>query len=101
MTKAMVIGSGAGGSAAAMGLARAVWDVTILEKGSAFITDLDGTPASVFSNDELKHRRDFARADTTSEPRTYRTSDDDPNPHHGEVQNVPQTVGGGTTQWDA
>ena len=39
--KALVVGSGAGGSVAAMVLARARWDVTIFEKGANYFTNLD------------------------------------------------------------
>jgi choline dehydrogenase-like flavoprotein len=52
-TKAIVIGSGAGGSVMAMELAEAGWDVVIFQKGSNYFTDLQGnlSGATTFSND--------------------------------------------------
>ena len=56
MSKAIVVGSGAGGSMVAMELAETGWDVVIFEKGSNYFTNLDGNGplGTTFSNDELK-----------------------------------------------
>jgi choline dehydrogenase-like flavoprotein len=102
MARALVIGSGPGGSIAAMTLAKRGWDVTIFEKGPNYFDDLTSQhPRTVFSNDELKHDRHFARQDPDAEPRVYRTSTSDPKPQVGIVQSLAQTVGGGTAHWDA
>jgi gluconate 2-dehydrogenase alpha chain len=102
MAHAVVIGSGAGASVAAMVLAESHWDVTILEKGPNYFTNLtEALPTTLFSNDELKHDRHFAKADPDEEPRVYRSSSTDPEPYTGLVQSLPQTVGGGTVHWDA
>ncbi|MGO9455434.1 MAG: GMC oxidoreductase [Acidimicrobiales bacterium] len=102
MGRALVIGSGPGGSIAAMVLAERGWDVTILEKGPNYFEDLTTErPGTHFSNDELKHDRHFGRQDPTAEPRVYRSSDTDSKPYTGTVQSLPQTVGGGTAHWDA
>jgi len=101
-TRVLVVGSGAGGSTAAMVLATAGFDVTILEKGRSFLGDLtQPSPATRFSNDEVKKLRHFAEPDPLTEPRTFRRVGDDEPRLVGSVQSVPQTVGGGTVHWDA
>jgi|SRR5579872_4340093 len=101
-TRTIVVGSGPGGATAAMVLAEAGHDVTILEKGRSWFTDLSSqAPGSVFSNDELKSDRGFAEPDPLAEPRVFRTSVHDARPFVGEVQSLPQTVGGGAVHWDA
>jgi choline dehydrogenase-like flavoprotein len=99
--RALVIGSGPGGSTAAMVLAERHWDVTILEKGTNYFGNLTSErPTTLFSNDELKQDRYFVMPDPLAEPRVFRAG---PNgtPMTGVVQSLPQTVGGGTVHWDA
>jgi gluconate 2-dehydrogenase alpha chain len=99
----VIVGSGPGGSTAAMALARAGWDVTVLEKGRNHFTGLESpTPETRYSNDELKMLRGFGQALPELEPRTfrYRESQDEP-VAVGDVNTIPGAVGGGTTLWDA
>jgi gluconate 2-dehydrogenase alpha chain len=102
--KAIVVGSGPGGSTAAMVLAEAGFDVVIVEKGNDYFGDLTSpTPKTLFSNDELKSAgRAFEDPDVEAEPRTYRRHPDDAQPlATGFVNQLPTTVGGGTVHWDA
>jgi choline dehydrogenase-like flavoprotein len=104
MSKAIVIGSGAGGSVAAMELSQAGWDVVIFEKGPNHFTNLAGPGpfGTVFSNDDLKlNVRYFAGPDPITCPRTWRPNAQTSIQYTGAVDELPQVVGGGTTHWDA
>jgi choline dehydrogenase-like flavoprotein len=103
MAEAVVIGSGPGGSTAAMVLAEAGWDVIMLEKGANRFGDLTSpTPHTEFSNDELKSNRAFEGQLPTLEPRTFRSTAAQTVPTVvGTVNNLPSVVGGGTVHWDA
>jgi choline dehydrogenase-like flavoprotein len=101
---AIVIGSGAGGSLAAMELAQAGWQVTIFEKGPNYFSNLSGHGpiGTVFSNDDLKMNvRYFGGPDPEVFPRTWRPDASTPVQFTGSVNDLPQTVGGGTVHWDA
>lgn len=100
---AVIVGSGAGASITAMVLAEANWQVTMLERGPSYFSNLHGTGpiGTVFSNDELKAGRFFEKPDPLTEPRTFRTSDTDTNPLVGSINPLPTVVGGGTVHWDA
>ena len=105
---AVIIGSGAGGSAAALVLASAGFEVTVLEKGRNFFRGLDdpnGLALPWFGGDEIRNRRGFPGMDVFAEPRTRRSQaeadDGVERSFQGDVNALPATVGGGTTHWDA
>jgi choline dehydrogenase-like flavoprotein len=102
--RAVVVGSGAGGSIAAMELALAGWQVVVFEKGPNYFSGLDGEGPlrTAFSNDELKMNvRYFAGPDPLVFPRTWRQVGAPAVQHTGAVGELPQLVGGGTVHWDA
>jgi gluconate 2-dehydrogenase alpha chain len=96
--KAIVVGSGAGGSVVAMVLAEAGWNVVIFEKGPNYYTNFDGQGpfGTVFSNDELKSTRYFEQPDPLAFPRTFRptASQSAAKTHVGKVNNLSNQVGG-------
>ena len=76
---AVVIGSGAGGSAAIRVLATNGLKVCVLEAGNNYWLGLDdpkdGMPVSLFSSDEVKMTsRELIKQQTRIEPRTFRSS---------------------------
>jgi len=102
---AVIIGSGAGGSAAAYVLTSAGLKVLILEAGNNNFPGLDdptpGMPLPRFSNDELKASvRLFDRQDFVVEPRTFRTVDTAVAAADPDVNILNRNVGGTTPHAD-
>jgi gluconate 2-dehydrogenase alpha chain len=76
----------------------------MLEKGRSYFSDLDCAwpPTTTFSNDEVKRMRAFENPDPLAYPRTFRTSADQADGYYvGSVNELPVTVGGGTTHYGA
>ncbi|MGH7822909.1 MAG: FAD-binding protein, partial [Candidatus Binatia bacterium] len=92
----VVIGSGAGGSMAALAFAKAGRRVLVLEKGENRYKNLPDSLETVFGNDELKFgTREFIGADPLLEPRSFRTAADRTRDFVGDVNGLPIGVGGG------
>jgi gluconate 2-dehydrogenase alpha chain len=95
----LIIGSGAGGSAAAAVLCAQGQKVLVLECGPNRFLGLDrpdAPPVSLFANDELMHMRPFAFTDPSVDPRSWRTSvADGERKRVTEVNSLPKIVGGG------
>jgi choline dehydrogenase-like flavoprotein len=95
---ALVVGSGAGGSAVAHVLTQEGWDVLILEAGNNYFPGLDRPgrlPWSEFSNDELKMEvRGLVVQDPVLEPRTYRQTESEVARPHRDVNVLTRNVGG-------
>jgi choline dehydrogenase-like flavoprotein len=102
---ALIIGSGAGGSAAAHVLTQAGWKVLILEAGDNNFPGLDdptpGMPVPRYGSDEIKQSvRLFDRQDPVVEPRTFRMTDLTAAEADEDVNNLNRTVGGTSVHAD-
>jgi choline dehydrogenase-like flavoprotein len=103
----VIVGSGAGGSVAALALASAGHPVLVLERGRNLFTDLGGPgdPGTLLWGDEVAKARFLEQQDPLLEPRTFRTPDEArqgvARSFVGDVNDLPATVGGGTVHWDA
>lgn len=95
---ALIVGSGAGGSAAAYVLAKEGWKVLVLEAGNNYFPGLDQPgklPWSQFSNDEIKmHVRGLVVQDPRLEPRTFRRTETEEAQPHPDVNVLTRNVGG-------
>jgi choline dehydrogenase-like flavoprotein len=95
---ALIIGSGAGGSAAAHVLAAAGQKVLVLEAGDNHFPGLDRPgliPWPLYSNDEIKMSvRRFDFQDPLVEPRTFRQSAAETARPDADVNNLTRNVGG-------
>lgn len=95
----LIIGSGAGGSAAAAVLCAQGQKVLVLECGPNRFVGLDvpeRQPTSLFANDELQGSRPFAFTDPSVDPRTWRGSAaDGERKYVTDVNALPKIVGGG------
>lgn len=101
----VIIGSGAGGSAAAHVLTQAGQKVLILEAGNNHFLGLDdpspGMPVPLYSNDEIKLSvRYFDKQDPLVEPRTLRQSETEVALANPDVNVLSRTVGGTTVHAD-
>jgi choline dehydrogenase-like flavoprotein len=102
---AVIIGSGAGGSAAAYVLTSAGQNVLIIEAGDNNFPGLDdptpGMPVPRYGNDELKAGiRRFDRQDPVVEPRTFRAAVAATEQPNEDVNLLNRTVGGTTVHAD-
>ncbi len=102
---ALIVGSGAGGSAAAYVLCSAGKKVLMLEAGDNNFPGLDdprpGQPVPRYGNDELKAAiRLFDRQDPLVEPRTYRPNASVAAQADADVNVLNRTVGGTTVHAD-
>lgn len=100
----IVIGTGPGGSAAALELTKAGRSVLLVEKGRNQLIEPDHPFRLMgrYSNDEIKFSvRNFLGPDPAVEPRSFRPSESDGDRTFiGEVNSVPATVGGGGVHAD-
>jgi len=101
----IIVGSGAGGSAAASILCANGLRVLVLESGPNRFLGLDdpspGMPTSTYANDDLKlGHRGFLRQHPTVDPRTFRSDESRVRDVVGDVNGLPRTVGGGTVHAD-